>query len=195
MLDLSIAVAGLIVFGPAMLITALIIRQTGGSALFRHERIGLNGKPFYCLKFRTMCVDADRRLQEHLAENPAAAREWQTCKKLADDPRVTWLGRHLRKWSIDELPQLLNVLRGDMSIVGPRPIISDEAEKYGDSFAYYLSVPPGITGLWQVSGRSGVSYDERVRLDVEYAQGWSVLGDIAIIIRTVPAVLCARGAN
>ncbi len=193
-LDLVIASTALIVFGPAMIITALLIRGGGGPALFRHERIGANGKPFPCMKFRTMCVDADRRLKAHLEQNPEAAREWQECQKLKNDPRITFVGRFLRKWSIDELPQLLNVLRGEMSIVGPRPIVRSEIEKYAEHFVLYASVRPGITGLWQVSGRSGTSYAERVMLDKKYVETQSLLTDIRIIALTIPAVFGARGA-
>ena len=193
-IDLFITSAALIVFGPAMVFTALLIRWGGGPALFRHERIGINGKPFYCLKFRTMCVDADQRLKAHLEQNPDAAREWQESQKLQKDPRITFVGRFLRKWSIDELPQLLNVLRGEMSIVGPRPIVRSEIEKYAEHFVLYASVRPGITGLWQVSGRSGTSYAERVLLDKQYVENQSVLADIRIIALTIPAVFGARGA-
>lgn len=194
LIDLCCATIGLMVFGPAMLFTALAIWRGGGPVLFRQQRIGRGGAIFNCLKFRTMCVDAEQRLMEHLAQNPEAAREWHQRKKLSHDPRVTGLGRFLRKSSLDELPQLLNVLRGDMSIVGPRPIVHDEIEKYGQHFQTYCSVLPGITGLWQISGRSNVSYDERVRLDVEYVQTWSVATDIKIIAKTVPAVLWGHGA-
>ena len=194
LIDLLVTSAALVVFGPAMILTALAIRYGGGPALFRHERIGANGKPFHCLKFRTMCVDADRKLKEHLAKDPDAAREWSECQKLKNDPRITFVGRFLRTWSIDELPQLLNVLRGDMSIVGPRPIVRSEIEKYAEYFALYASVRPGITGLWQVSGRSGTSYDERVLLDKKYVENQSILADIRIIALTIPAVFAARGA-
>lgn len=194
LIDLAISCSALLVFGPAMVLTALLVRYGGGPALFRHERIGINGKPFSCLKFRTMCVDADRRLKAHLDQDPDAAREWRECQKLKDDPRITFIGRFLRKWSIDELPQLLNVVRGDMSIVGPRPIVRSEVEKYAEHFGLYASVRPGITGLWQVSGRSGTSYADRVLLDKQYVETQSVLGDIRIIALTVPAVFGARGA-
>ena len=194
LIDLVVSGVALIVFGPAMILTALLIRQGGGPALFRHERVGINGKRFYCLKFRTMGIDADARLKAHLERNPEAAREWKDCQKLKNDPRITFIGRFLRKWSIDELPQLLNVVRGDMSIVGPRPIVRSEIEKYAEHFALYASVRPGITGLWQVSGRSGTSYDERVSLDRKYVETQSVLGDIRIMLLTVPAVFGARGA-
>ena len=194
LIDLVMSSSALVVFGPAMILTALLIRYGGGPALFRHERIGINGKPFSCLKFRTMCVDSDQKLTAHLEQNPDAAREWGENQKLKDDPRITFVGRFLRKWSIDELPQLLNVLRGEMSIVGPRPIVRSEVEKYAEHFALYASVRPGITGLWQISGRSGTSYAERVLLDKKYVETQSVLGDIRIIALTIPAVFGARGA-
>jgi exopolysaccharide production protein ExoY len=194
-LDVVLASVGLVVFGPAMLFTALLIWQSGGPALYRQERIGINGRRFMCLKFRTMVVDAEERLAEYLANNEEAAREWRETHKLRNDPRVTRLGRFLRKSSIDELPQLINVLRGEMSIVGPRPIVQAEVEKYGEHFAAYASVPPGLTGLWQICGRSDTAYPERVRLDVMYVENWSLLGDIMIIFRTIPAVLRARGAT
>jgi exopolysaccharide production protein ExoY len=195
LLDLLLACGGLAVFGPAMFFTALLIWQGGGPAFYRQERIGINGRPFRCLKFRTMVVDSEERLAEHLAANEDAAREWRETHKLRNDPRVTRIGRFLRKSSIDELPQLFNVLRGDMSIVGPRPIVEAEVEKYGEHFAAYASVPPGITGLWQICGRSDTAYAERVRLDVMYVENWTLLGDVMIIFRTIPAVLKARGAT
>lgn len=193
-IDVTCAVAGLIFFGPAMLFTALLIWQTRGPVLFRQERVGIRGEPFQCLKFRTMCQDADRVLQALLDSDPEAARQWQVSRKLKNDPRVTRFGRFLRKWSIDELPQLINVLRGEMSMVGPRPIMYSEIENYGEHFDLYASVSPGITGLWQASGRSNVSYKERVLMDVEYVTNWSLSGDLKIMLRTIPAVLGARGA-
>lgn len=195
MLDVILASGGLLVFGPAMFFTALLVWHGGGPAFFRQERIGINGRRFRCLKFRTMVVDAQERLAEHLANDEEAAREWRETHKLRSDPRVTRIGRFLRKSSIDELPQLFNVLRGEMSIVGPRPIVQAEVEKYGEHFAAYASVPPGITGLWQICGRSDTAYAERVRLDVIYVENWSLLGDVMIIFRTIPAVLRARGAT
>jgi len=194
-LDVLLAAGGLLVFGPAMFFTALLIWQSKGPALYRQERIGINGRPFRCLKFRTMVVDSQERLAAFLVGNEEAAREWRETHKLRDDPRVTRIGRFLRKSSIDELPQLINVLRGEMSIVGPRPIVQAEVEKYGEHFAAYASVPPGITGLWQICGRSDIAYAERVRLDVMYVENWTLFGDLMIIFRTIPAVLQARGAT
>ncbi len=162
----------------------------------RHERIGRDGAPFPCLKFRTMVRDADRVLEEHLARDPAARAEWQAQRKLARDPRVTAIGNLLRRSSLDELPQLFNVLRGEMSLVGPRPVVRVELEEHyaGEAGSLYCRVRPGVTGLWQVSGRSGVSYRERVRLDTEYVRTGSLMLDVAILCRTPWAVLRARGA-
>jgi exopolysaccharide production protein ExoY len=165
------------------------------SPIFRHRRVGRQGRPFGCLKFRTMVVEAEAALAAHLAANPAARAEWEATHKLTDDPRVTAIGRVLRKTSLDELPQLINVLRGDMSLVGPRPIVQAEMARYGSAFPACFSVPPGVTGLWQVSGRSDTTYEERVALDLAYATGWSLKRDLVILIRTVPAVFAQRGSR
>lgn len=189
-IDVVLAAFGLAVLAIPMLIVAMLVRSTmGGPAIFRHVRIGFGGTPFECLKFRTMVADSEAALARHLAENPDAAEEWRTTRKLKDDPRVTWLGRALRMSSLDELPQLFNVLRGEMSCVGPRPIISDELELYGADAEQYLKARPGLTGLWQVSGRSSLSYPERVALDAAYVNAWSMKQDLEIMIRTVPAML------
>jgi lipopolysaccharide/colanic/teichoic acid biosynthesis glycosyltransferase len=152
--------------------------------LFRHRRIGWGGREFSCLKFRTMQVDAERRLKEYLAANPNARREWLINHKLRNDPRITPFGGFLRRSSFDELPQLFNVLRGDMSLVGPRPIVQEEVAKYQEHFAKYASCRPGLTGLWQISGRNTTSYSERVAYDLEYLRNWSMLRDIWIMIAT-----------
>lgn len=165
-----------------------------GPVFFRHRRLGRGGVPFSCLKFRTMHTDADRVLAECLKTNPAQRREWAQTQKLKSDPRVLPIGRLLRKASLDELPQLINVLRGDMSLVGPRPIVHDEVAHYGSDFASYIGVRPGITGLWQVSGRNNTTYAERVALDVRYVKERSMLGDICILLRTVHVVLTGHGA-
>ena len=157
--------------------------------------MGAGGRPFYCLKFRTMVVDADRVLDEALARDPALAAEWAASRKLVDDPRVTRIGRFLRKTSLDELPQLINVLRLEMSLVGPRPIVESEVPLYGEAIAQYHATRPGITGLWQVSGRSNTSYARRVQLDVWYVNNWTVWNDIAVLLKTIPAVLGRRGAR
>ena len=149
---------------------------------------------FQCLKFRSMVIDADRVLQHLLETNQQAASEWAATQKLRDDPRITWVGNLLRKSSLDELPQLLNVLRLEMSLVGPRPIVASEIEKYGENIAFYYDTRPGLTGLWQVSGRSETSYERRVQLDTWYVRNWSIRHDLVILAKTVPAVLKRRGA-
>ena len=175
-------------------VAAMIYLQDGGPAVFAHRRIGLNGRSFFCLKFRTMAVDAEQRLAEVLATDPDARQEWERDHKLRRDPRVTPLGRFLRKSSLDELPQLINVLRNEMSLVGPRPIVDAEIARYGHRFEHYCAVKPGITGLWQVSGRNDVSYRTRVAMDCLYARNKSVALDAWIIAATIPAVLANRGS-
>ncbi|MBF9030326.1 sugar transferase [Rhodobacterales bacterium HKCCE3408] len=193
--DLLIASIGICLLAPLLVLVALAVRLTSpGPALFGHERIGLNGQPFLCWKFRTMRADANTVLAAYLDSDPALAREWEETRKLRRDPRITRLGRILREYSVDELPQLLNVLRGDMSIVGPRPVVAAELARYGSAAEHYLAARPGITGLWQVSGRSDTSYGERVQLDLSYVSNWSFVGDVRIILRTVPAVIGSRGA-
>lgn len=189
-MDIPIALLALIVLSPLMLLTALLIKATvGGPVIFGHRRVGLNGDPFYCLKFRTMVRDGDEILARHLADDPEAAREWRETRKLKNDPRVTPLGKVLRSSSIDELPQLINILRGEMSCVGPRPIVADELERYGSHAAEYYKARPGLTGLWQVSGRSELSYPERVALDCAYVRQWSLRNDCMILLKTIPAVI------
>jgi exopolysaccharide production protein ExoY len=193
--DVNLSLFLLIFLLPLLLgITLLLLVTQGRPILFSHGRIGKNGVPFKCLKFRTMANDAGRLLDTYLAANPAARREWEAAQKLKLDPRVTPIGRVLRKLSFDELPQLLNVIRGDMSLVGPRPIVSSEARFYGPYISAYHSVRPGITGPWQVSGRSNTSYAQRVQLDVDYLQGWSLAKDFAILAKTLPAVLTSNGS-
>ena len=162
--------------------------------LFAHKRIGQHGKEFPCYKFRTMCVDADARLKEYLAANPEAREEWERDFKLKDDPRVTRVGRVLRRTSLDELPQLLNVLKGQMSLVGPRPIVKAEIPRYGSYIADFYMVRPGITGMWQVNGRSDTTYDERVQMDSWYVRNWSVWLDLSLLWKTVSVVLNHKGA-
>ena len=193
--DVGLAALLLLALLPAMLLLAAVIRRDGGPALFAHERLGMHGRRFRCLKFRTMVVNADAVLREALARDPAAAAEWALHRKLRQDPRVTPVGRLLRSCSLDELPQLLNVLRRDMSLVGPRPIVEQEVARYADAISRYYAMRPGITGLWQVSGRSDVSYDRRVELDSFYAANWTLRLDAAIIGRTLPAVLRRKGAR
>ncbi|MGA2129108.1 MAG: sugar transferase [Xanthobacteraceae bacterium] len=195
LLDATVALGGLILLFPLMLCCALVVALTSpGPVMFRHRRIGFAGRPFYCLKFRTMVVDAEARLREHLARNPDARQEWETSHKLQNDPRITPLGQLLRKTSLDELPQLINVLRGEMSMVGPRPIVDGEVEKYREEFALYVSSRPGLTGLWQVMGRNSTTYAERVAYDVAYLRDWSLANDVRIIIRTIPHVLGSDSA-
>lgn len=193
--DIAIASVALAALSPLFVFVALLVRITDpGPIFFGHKRVGLGGKSFRCLKFRTMCTDADTVLRDLLATDPAAAAEWQTTRKLRKDPRITPVGRVLREYSLDELPQLINVIRGEMSLVGPRPVVTSELTRYGNDAVHYLSARPGITGLWQVSGRSDTSYQTRVALDARYVTGWSLLGDIMILLRTIPAVLGARGS-
>lgn len=190
--DIIVSAALLLALLIPLALIALAIRRDGGPALYRHPRLGRVGA-FDCLKLRTMCVDADAALAAHLATDPAARLEWATNHKLAHDPRVTSLGRFLRRTSIDELPQLWNVLVGDMSLVGPRPVTREEAVRYGTALTAYLSVRPGITGLWQVTARGG-DYPVRVALDREYAAIRSLALDFSILMRTIPAVVTGRGA-
>lgn len=193
-IDIAVASAAIIVASPIMLIAALAIYATmGRPIIFSHERVGFNGSTFRCYKFRSMVSDAQERLSEYLASNPEAKRMWMEEQKLKDDPRVTSLGRLLRRSSIDELPQLFNVLKGDMSCIGPRPVTEGElTHRYGSRARYYKKVRPGITGLWQVSGRSNLSYKQRMTLDCAYVRRWSLLLDIYILLKTVPAVLRVR---
>lgn len=177
-----------------MLAVAAIIRRDGGPAFFAHERVGLDGFPFKCIKFRSMSINAEELLRVYLEESEEHRLEWEQSRKLKDDPRVTAFGRFIRKATIDELPQLINVLKGDMSLVGPRPITQGEMEYYGSTASFYTSVRPGLTGLWQVSGRNDLSYEQRVRLDTWYVRNWTPWHDIAILLKTVPAVLFRKGA-
>jgi lipopolysaccharide/colanic/teichoic acid biosynthesis glycosyltransferase len=194
-MDVSIALAAIVFALPLLMLIAAAIRlHDGGPALFGQIRIGRGGRSFRCLKFRSMVIDAEARLQAHLAEDPLARLEWETDRKLRCDPRITPLGAFLRKTSLDELPQLFNVLRGEMSIVGPRPIVAAEIVRYGRAFRHYCSVRPGITGLWQVSGRNNVCYRRRVALDRAYARRKSLGADLVIIVKTVPAVLLRSGS-
>lgn len=194
-LDITVAVLLIIFTAPLLLSVFTAVKLSdGGPALFRHQRIGRGGRHFKCLKFRSMVLDADERLARLLASDPAARHEWAKDHKLRHDPRVTAVGDFLRRSSLDELPQLFNVLRGEMSIVGPRPIVAAEASRYGRRFSAYCTVRPGITGLWQVSGRNNVCYRRRVAMDSVYARRKSLALDVQILIMTVPAVLFARGS-
>jgi lipopolysaccharide/colanic/teichoic acid biosynthesis glycosyltransferase len=194
-IDLALAIAGLLFLAPLLLVVALLIKaQDGGPILFQQERLGRAGKVFRCWKFRTMVTDAQARLFALLENDPEAMREWQRDHKLKNDPRITALGRFLRRSSIDEIPQLLNIIAGDMSIVGPRPIVRSEINRYACRFASYCSVKPGLTGLWQISGRSDTSYRRRVALDTIYVRRRTLAMDLKIIALTIPAVLRSRGS-
>ena len=170
------------------------IRADGGSAFFLQDRVGKDGAAFKCYKFRSMYMDAESRLDSLLRENPELKTEWQRNFKLSSDPRVTGIGRMIRKYSLDELPQLINVLRGEMSLVGPRPLLFNELERYGDAIALYELVSPGITGVWQVSGRSDTSFEQRREMDEWYIRNWSLYYDLSCLLRTIGVVTGSRGA-
>jgi lipopolysaccharide/colanic/teichoic acid biosynthesis glycosyltransferase len=189
-LDVTIASVVLVLGLPVFLVICLAVKLTSkGPALYSCERIGRYGRPFRCFKFRTMVVDADEALHRMLRSSAALMAEFERDFKLRRDPRVTPIGRVLRRISLDELPQFWNVLTGDMSVVGWRPIVADEIPRYGDAFPFVSSLRPGITGLWQVSGRNDVTYDERVRLDIEYRTRPALRSDVSIVFRTVTQLL------
>jgi lipopolysaccharide/colanic/teichoic acid biosynthesis glycosyltransferase len=193
--DVTLGLIALLAFMPIMALVALAVWiQDGGPALYGQRRIGRDGRTFVCLKFRSMFVDATERLQHILATDPEALEEWRANHKLKSDPRITPLGHILRKSSLDELPQLFNVIFGHMSLVGPRPIVEAEVHKDGRYFRHYCSVTPGITGLWQVSGRSDVSYRRRVAMDVAYARSKSLAFDVLLLCATIPAVVVRKGS-
>ena len=194
--DRVFACVALLCLSPILLVVGVLVAVTSkGPILFGHARVGKGGVSFRCYKFRTMVPDAEARLEKALKADPKLRQEWEENRKLARDPRITPIGRILRKTSLDELPQFWNVLRGDMSIVGPRPIVEAELEKYGPHASHYLSVRPGITGAWQTNGRSDVSYPERVAMDVDYVRTMSLWGDIKIVFKTVRVVLAQAGAH
>lgn len=193
--DFICTLIGTVIISPLLLlIAAWIYFDSPGPVIFRHVRIGKNGREFGCYKFRTMCMDADKKLDELLAKDAAAKAEWERDFKLKDDPRVTKVGKFLRKTSLDELPQIFNVLKGEMSLVGPRPVVEAELEKYGEYLDDYLMVRPGITGMWQVNGRSDTTYEERVHMDSWYVRNWSIWIDIMLLWRTVKSVIKCEGA-
>jgi Undecaprenyl-phosphate galactose phosphotransferase WbaP len=174
---------------------ALAIKLTSkGPVFYGHKRNGRHGKVFRALKFRTMVLDADRLLADYLVSHTELVPEWQRNQKLKNDPRITRVGKLLRRSSLDELPQLFNVLIGQMSLVGPRPIVNDEIVKYGRGYGLYQRVLPGLTGLWQVSGRNNTTYEERVAFDEHYVHNWSVWLDLYILVRTIKTVTTAEGA-
>jgi len=195
LIDLIIVFLTLPVLLPLSLLIAAAIRITSrGSALYRHRRIGQFQQPLYVWKFRTMYKDSDQLLEQYLSTNPDARREWADTHKLRNDPRVTPVGKFLRKTSLDEIPQLINVLAGEMSVVGPRPIVEKEKAKYGMYLQVFSYAMPGITGLWQVSGRCDVTYDERVMLDVRYVNRWSLWMELKILLKTVFVMVHREGA-
>jgi exopolysaccharide production protein ExoY len=193
----DVTTATLVLFAalPALVLLAVVLQiDSPGPLFFVQQRIGRGGKTFPCLKFRTMCVDADRMLARHLDECSEARGEWARDFKLRSDPRITRLGGIVRKFSLDEFPQLLNIIVGHMSVVGPRPIVHGEIERYGRFFPHYCAVRPGLTGLWQISGRNDTTYSQRVALDCRYVATKTLLGDVAIAFKTVPVVLNAKGS-
>ena len=192
--DLVLSASALAALFIPMIAIGLLVKLDGGPAIYGHRRVGEGGRMFDCLKFRSMKADSERQLADLLETDAAAREEWETTRKLRNDPRVTRIGRFLRKTGLDELPQFVNVLIGDMSLVGPRPVTLAEMEQYGSEAERYKRVRPGITGLWQVSGRSDTTYAQRVSLDAWYVANWSPWHDIVIILKTVPAVLFRRGA-
>ena len=193
--DLFFTITGGILISPILLILAIIVAiDNRGRVIFAHRRVGRNGREFSCYKFQTMIPNAQEVLKEYLEKNPEARQEWEESFKLTNDPRVTKLGNFLRRTSLDELPQLWNVICGDMSLVGPRPIVKAEIPRYQKNIREYFMVLPGITGMWQVSGRSDTTYEERVAMDTWYVRNWSVWIDLMYLFKTVKAVLQSRGA-
>lgn len=191
--DIAFALLLLPVLAPIIAVLCLLVRRDGGAGMFGHARVGKNGQTFKCWKIRTMVEGAEEKLAAYLASNPEAAAEWARDHKLTHDPRITRLGHFLRKTSLDELPQIWNVLLGEMSFVGPRPVVQDELKKYGTAVAFYLNQKPGVTGLWQVSGRNDVTYEERVLFDIQYFRLSSFAYDLKLIWLTVLSVVKATG--
>jgi len=193
--DIVVTAALIVVLAPLLFLLALAVKvQDGGPVFFVQQRVGYRGGRFPCLKFRSMIVQAEARMEDVLRDDPEAAREWREKQKLTRDPRVTSVGIVLRATSADEFPQLINVLRGDMSIVGPRPILPEQIDDYGPAYSRYCAARPGITGLWQVSGRSETTFRRRAELDEIYLQGWSLLTDLSLLVRTIGVVVRKRGA-
>jgi Undecaprenyl-phosphate galactose phosphotransferase WbaP len=194
-LDVSMVIAGGIIVLPFLLAIALLIKLSSpGPVLYRHKRLGQNGKEFQVYKFRSMVTNADEKLKAMLEADPKLRAEWETNFKLKDDPRITGIGKFLRRTSFDEFPQLINIIKGEMSLVGPRPVTQSEVERYGEDFYRIFSVKPGLTGLWQVSGRSDTDYEERIAYDSYYLQSWSVWIDIWVLYRTIGVVFHGKGA-
>jgi len=195
LMDILFVLIGGILILPFLLLIALLIKVTSsGPVLYKHKRLGINGKPFYTYKFRTMKKNAEQLLKDLLKSDPAIREEWEKFHKLKNDPRVTAVGKVLRHFSLDEFPQLINIIKGEMSLVGPRPIVNDEIDKYGDDFDRIFSIRPGLTGLWQVSGRSDTNYSERISYDTYYLQSWSAWLDLWIILKTFGSIIMGRGA-
>jgi UDP-galactose-lipid carrier transferase len=192
--DIVISVILLLVLSPVFAYVAYKVSRDGGNPFFGHERVGYAGKKFCCYKFRSMVVNAQDILANLLVNDANARAEWEMDFKLKNDPRINSIGHFLRRTSLDELPQLWNVLTGDMSLVGPRPVVQDELERYGEDVVYYLMAKPGMTGLWQVSGRNDVDYETRVYFDVWYVKNWSLWADVAILFKTFAVVMGRRGA-
>jgi Undecaprenyl-phosphate galactose phosphotransferase WbaP len=193
--DFIVTFVGMVVISPILLfIAGWIYIDSPGSVIFKHMRIGKNGKAFPCYKFRSMCVDAKEKLEELLKNDPEARAEWKRDFKLKNDPRITKSGKFLRKTSLDELPQIFNVLKGEMSLVGPRPVVQEELARYGEYVGDYLMVKPGITGMWQVSGRNDVDYTERILLDSWYVRNWSIWIDVVMLFKTFKVVIKRNGA-
>ncbi|MCG8706894.1 undecaprenyl-phosphate galactose phosphotransferase WbaP [Brenneria sp. 4F2] len=190
-----VGAAGIVILlSPLLAVLAYLVSKDGGNAIYGHERVGRDGKKFKCLKFRSMVMNSQEVLDQLLASDAEARAEWDKDFKLKNDPRITRVGKFIRKTSMDELPQLFNVLKGEMSLVGPRPIIEAELERYAGDVDYYLMAKPGMTGLWQVSGRNDVDYDTRVYFDAWYVKNWSLWNDIAILFKTINVVLKRDGA-
>jgi Undecaprenyl-phosphate galactose phosphotransferase WbaP len=191
--DLSFSLTVLTLGFPVyLLLAACVYISSPGPVFFSHQRVGRNRRSFGCMKFRTMVPNADRKLQEVLDRSPELRKEFEETFKLRNDPRVTWIGKFLRKTSLDELPQFINVLKGEMSVVGPRPLVQGELERYGQNIDYVLSVKPGVTGLWQVSGRNDISYESRVKLDVSYVTRRNLWMDLSLILKTVGVVVAPK---
>ena len=193
--DKTIALIVIVFFSPLFILISILIKiLSPGPIIFKHKRIGMGGEKFFCYKFRTMVIGSEDILEEYLKNDTDLKKEWEENFKLKNDPRLTRLGVFLRTSSLDELPQLFNVIKGDMSLVGPRPIVQKEIEKYGNEILDYYSVLPGITGVWQVNGRSDTSYRERVIMDSWYVKNRSLILDIKLLIKTVKKVLIKEGA-
>ncbi|MDR2943088.1 MAG: undecaprenyl-phosphate galactose phosphotransferase WbaP [Treponema sp.] len=194
-MDILFVLIGGIIILPFLLLIALLIKITSpGPVMYKHKRLGLNGKPFYTYKFRTMKKDAEQQLERILESDPVIREEWEKNRKIKNDPRITVVGKILRRISFDEFPQLINIIKGEMSLVGPRPVVNDEIEKYGDDFDRVFSIKPGLTGLWQVSGRSDTNYRDRISYDTYYLQSWSVWLDLWIILKTFGSIIIGKGA-